>query len=226
METGIRVLLLSVAALTSACSTLQSQDAAPDGAATTVPAQEPAPAVIQPQVERREVRQARIDAENWEIGLGGGAISVEDFEVSPSFGLSIAYHISEDFFAQAIAGRTNAGVSSYERLSGSAPLMADNERNFTYYSLGLGWNVLPGEVFFGGKRAYNSAIYLTAGAGSTRFAGDDHFTVSLGAGASVALRDWLAVHLDVRDHILETDILGTRKSTHNFETALSVSFFF
>lgn len=226
MEIGMRILLLIVIALTSACSAVPTKEPSSGGTATAVPAQEPAPAVVQPQVERREIKQARIDAEDWEIGLGGGAISVEDFEVSPSFGLSVAYHISEDFFAEVIAGRTNAGVSSSERLPGSVLLMADNERNFTYYTLGLGWNVLPGEVFLGKDRAYNSAVYLTAGAGGTRFAGDDHFTVSLGAGFRVALRDWLAAHLDVRDHIIRMDLAGTRKSTHNFETGLRVSVFF
>jgi outer membrane beta-barrel protein len=94
---------------------------------------------------------------------------------------------------RASSASPDAGLSSFERLSGSAPLLTDSEREFKYYSLGFGWNVLPGEVFLGGSRAYNSAVYLTAGAGSTTFAGGDRFTVTLGAGARLLIRDWLAV---------------------------------
>jgi len=182
--------------------------------------------VITPEVERREVRPAKIDTENWEVGAYAGSLSVEDFEVNIVYGARLAYHISEDFFAEALYGTSDAGISSYERLSGSAPLLTDSERKFKYWSVGFGWNVLPGEVFLGGTRAYNSAVYLTAGAGSTSFAGDDRFTVTLGAGARVMIRDWLAAHLDVRDHILEVDVVGTNKQTHNFEATVSLTGFF
>jgi outer membrane beta-barrel protein len=184
------------------------------------------PAVIEPQVERREVRQAKIDTENWEAGAYLGSLSVEDFEVNVVYGARIAYHINEDFFAEAIAGTSDAGLSSFERLSGGAPLLTDSERQFTYYSLGFGWNALPGEIFLGGKRAYNSAVYLTLGGGGTRFAGGDRFTITLGAGARVLLKDWLALHLDMRDHVLDVDVLGENKSTHNFEATLSLTAFF
>ena len=59
---------------------------------------------------------------------------------------------------------------------------------------------MPGEVFLGGRRAMPSSVYLSLGAGSTRFAGDDHFTLIAGAGLRLLVTDWLAVHLDVRDH--------------------------
>jgi len=142
------------------------------------------------------------------------------------YGARLAYHLSEDFFAEAIGGTSDAGLSSYERLSGGAPLLTDSERQFTYYSLGFGWNALPGEVFLGGKRAYNSSVYLTLGAGATRFAGDDRFTLTAGAGARVLIRDWLAVHLDMRDHIMEIDVLGANKTSHNYEASIGVTAFF
>ena len=182
--------------------------------------------MIDPQVERREVKPAKIDTENWEAGAYVGSLSVEDFEVNLVYGARIAYHLNEDFFAEAIGGTSDAGLSSFERLSGGAPLLTDSERQFTYYSLGFGWNALPGEVFLGGKRAYNSAVYLTPGAGSTQFAGADRFTLTLGAGARVLIKDWLAVHLDMRDHVIEVDVLGENKSTHNYEATLALTAFF
>jgi outer membrane beta-barrel protein len=104
--------------------------------------------------------------------------------------------------------------------------LTDSERQFTYYSLGFGWNALPGEIFLGGKRAYNSAFYLTLGAGATRFAGADRFTITAGAGVRVLFKDWLAAHLDMRDHILDVDVFGANKSTHNYEATLGLTAFF
>jgi len=225
MEARIRILLLTGAVALAGCASTRTATESPGPSATGDGARE-STSVITPEVERREVKPPRIDTENWEVGAYVGSLSVEDFEVNIVYGGRLAYHISEDFFAEGIYGTADAGISSYERLSGSAPLLTDSERKFKYYSLGFGWNVLPGEVFLGGERAYNSAVYLTAGVGNTTFAGDDRFTVTLGAGARVLIKDWLAAHLDVRDHILEVDVVGTNKQTHNFEATISLSAFF
>lgn len=227
MENRIRFLLLSAVVAMAGCSSLPWRDDKPvEAPATSAPAEGETPVVIEPQVERRDIRPAKIDAENWEAGLYVGSLSVEDFEVNVVYGGRIAYHISEDFFAEAIVGTSDAGLSSFERLSGGAPLLTDSEREFTYYSLGFGWNALPGEIFLGGKRALNSAVYLTLGAGSTRFAGDDRFTLTGGAGVRVLVKDWLAVHLDMRDHVMEIDVLGREKTSHNYEATLSLTAFF
>lgn len=225
MENRIRLLLLSAVVAMAGCSSLPERDDQPRTAAAA-PAEGETPVVIEPQVERRDIRPAEIDTENWEAGAYIGSLSVEDFEVNVVYGGRIAYHISEDFFAEAIVGTSDAGLSSFERLSGGAPLLTDSERQFTYYSLGFGWNALPGEIFLGGKRALNSAVYLTLGAGSTRFAGDDRFTLTGGAGVRVLVRDWLAVHLDMRDHVMEIDVLGSNKTSHNYEATLSLTAFF
>jgi outer membrane beta-barrel protein len=227
MENRIRILLLSAVVVMAGCSSMPWRDDQPEAApATGAPAEGETPVVIEPQVERRDIKPAEIDTENWEAGVYIGSLSVEDFEVNVVYGGRIAYHISEDFFAEAIVGTSDAGLSSFERLSGGAPLLTDSEREFTYYSLGFGWNALPGEVFLGGKRALNSAVYLTLGAGSTRFAGDDRFTLTGGAGVRVLVKDWLAVHLDMRDHVMEIDVLGSKKTSHNYEATLSLTAYF
>jgi outer membrane beta-barrel protein len=227
MESRIRILFLSALLALSGCSSLPWRDESPATAETAGDRPDgETPVVIDPRVERREIKPARIDTENWEAGAYVGSLSVEDFEVNVVYGARLAYHINEDFFAEGIVGTSDAGLSSFERLSGGAPLLTNSERQFTYYSLGFGWNALPGEIFLGGRRALNSAVYLTLGAGSTRFAGDDRFTLTAGAGARVLVKDWLAVHLDMRDHVMDVDVLGKDKSTHNFEATLSLTAFF
>ncbi|MDP9198686.1 MAG: outer membrane beta-barrel domain-containing protein [Pseudomonadota bacterium] len=227
MESRIRILFLSALLALSGCASWPWRDESPATAETAGdPPDGETPVVIDPRVERREIKPAKIDTENWEAGAYVGSLSVEDFEVNVVYGARLAYHINEDFFAEGLVGTSDAGLSSFERLSGGAPLLTNSERQFTYYSLGFGWNALPGEIFLGGRRALNSAVYLTLGAGSTRFAGDDRFTLTAGAGARVLVKDWLAVHLDMRDHVMDVDVLGKDKSTHNFEATLSLTAFF
>jgi outer membrane beta-barrel protein len=223
METRIRILLLTGLLALSGCSTFQGTRTA-EAPAPAAAANESSAAVV-PQVDRREVRVSDIANEDWEAGAFVGVLSVEDFEVNMVYGARLAYHISEDFFAEGMVGSSDAGLSSYERVSGS-PLLTNSERQFRYWSAGFGWNVLPGEMFLSGKRAYNSAIYLIAGAGSTSFAGADRFTVTFGAGARVLIGDSLAAHVDFRDHIMEVDVFGKSKQTHNFEATLSLTGFF
>lgn len=184
------------------------------------------PSVVEPQVVRRKVKTPKIKNSNFEFGPYIGTYSAEDFGVNPVFGARLTYHISEDFFAEALIGRTTVGRTSFERLSGGAQLLTDSQRKLTYYDLDFGYNLFPGEVFVGRRRAFNSALYVTGGVGATHFAGDSRFTVTIGAGYRMLLNDWLAAHFDVRDHIFDIDLLGSNKTSHNLETGLGVTVFF
>ena len=183
-------------------------------------------AIVDPDVDRRKIKTPKIDSENFEIGAYTGFMSVEDFGVNPVVGARFTYHITEGFFVEASYGMTDTEETSFERLSGAAVLLTDAEREFTYYNVALGYNILPGEAFIGKRRAHNSALYFLAGAGNTEFAGDDRFTVNFGFGYRFLATDWLAVHVDVRDHVFDIDILGEEKSAHNFESKIGLTIFF
>ena len=71
-----------------------------------------------------------------------------------------------------------------------------------------------------------SALYLTLGVGSTHFGGDDHFTVTPGVGYRLLVTDWLAAHLDARDQMFDSDLLGKSKLTHNLQFTISLTAFF
>jgi outer membrane beta-barrel protein len=184
------------------------------------------PPVIEPRVDRRDIETAKIDTEDFEVGIFAGQLSVEDFGVNTVVGATFAYHITEGFFVELAAGRTDAGLTSFERLSGAAQLLTDDEREYTYYNLSLGYNILPGETFIGRNRAINTALYVIGGVGKTNFAGDDRFTVDVGLGLRLMPVDWLAIHVDLRDQIFDIDLLGQEKTAHNLAAHLGVSFFF
>ena len=182
--------------------------------------------VITPNIERRSITEADIDSEDFEAGAFAGVMSIEDFGSNLVYGARAAYHVTEDFFFEAAAGATEAGDTSYETLSGGAQVLSGSERDLYYYNLSLGYNALPGESFIGSGHAFNSALYVIAGVGNTEFSNDSHFTVNLGAGYRLLLNDWVALHLDFRDHIFESDLLGSDKYTHNLEATAGLSMFF
>ena len=217
MERRFRVLFLALFTLLAGCASRGPED-------ITIPESErEAAEIIQPEVERREIKTPRIDAENWELGAFGGIMSIEDFGTNPVYGVRAAYHIAEDLFVEAAVGRTEAGLSSIEEL---ANVRVTENRDFTYYNISFGYNFLPGEIFLGRETALNSALYVIGGVGGTRFAQEDNFTVNFGAGVRILANDWLAVHLDVRDHIFATDLLGTNEATNNLEAHLGFTVFF
>jgi outer membrane beta-barrel protein len=182
--------------------------------------------VIEPEVERREVREPEIDTENFEVGAFVGVMSIEDFGSDVVYGARLAYHLTDSLFVEGTLGQTEAGLTSFEVLSGGAPLISDSERTLTYYALNLGYNVLPGEGFVGEGRAYNTALYISGGLGATRFAGDDRFSINFGAGYRLLLTDSIALHLDFRDHLYDIDLFGEEKTVHNLEGTLGVTVFF
>ena len=226
MESRFRVLFLIVAIVgLSGCAATKNlfgfgREEAPP------PSAEPAGQVIDPEVARREIKEPAIDREDFEIGAYVGVMSIEDFGSNVSYGVRLAYHITEGFFVEGTVGQSKGGLTSFEVLSGGARLITDSERQMTYYNLNVGYNILPGEVFLGEGRAYNTNLYLIAGLGSTRFAGDDRFSVNVGAGYRFLLTDAIALHLDFRDHLFDIDLLGEEKTAHNLEGHLGFTVFF
>lgn len=225
MEGRILIFLLRGAILAAAAGFIASPVFADAADEPEIRNDTPDP-VYDPEFDRREIKRPNIDNEDFEVGPFFGFMSVEDFGVSPVYGLRLAYHISEDFFVEGAIGRTDTEETSFERLSGGAPLLSDDEREFTYYSVSFGWNVVPGEGFIGQGWSFSSGLYLIGGVGLTEFAGDDRFTANWGFGYRFLARDYLAVHATLRDYMFDIDLLGSEKRAHNIEGAFGITWFF
>jgi outer membrane beta-barrel protein len=190
---------------------------------TSVHAQDGAPQVIEPEVERRDIDVGAIDTEDFELTGFIGLMSVEDFETNAVYGARFAYHINSALFAEASIGQTKVGESSAEKL---ADTKFFEDRNLTYYDISLGWNILPGESFLGSKRAYNSAFYLIGGLGSTDFADDNNFTANFGFGFKIFPTDSIAIRIEARDYLFDTDVNAEDKTLHNMQGTLNIGWFF
>lgn len=181
--------------------------------------------IVSPDLERRMVKENKIDTENIEIGLFAGVLSTGDFGTGSLYGGRLGLYITEDFFIEANAGFTQLEETSYETLSGEIRLLTDSQRELSYYNLSLGINIFPGEVYIG-SHAFNHNLYLTGGAGNTLFADNEYFTYQFGGGFRLFLTDWVALRLDVRNHVFTHNIFGEDKEIQNLETHVGLSLFF
>jgi len=180
--------------------------------------------VIIPEVERREIKIPHIDTEDFELGIFVGAYSLEDFGTNLMYGMSAAYHVTEDIFFEATLARTEVDDSTFRKIG--LPVFPNEDENLDYYSASVGYNLFPGEFFFGSRRAFTTQLYVIGGAGNTRFIDENHFTYNYGGGLRVLFTDWTALRLDVRDNVFELDLLGKKKTTHNLSTTVGLTIFY
>tara|TARA_B100001063_G_scaffold231196_1_gene245105 strand:+ start:295 stop:885 length:591 start_codon:yes stop_codon:yes gene_type:complete len=181
--------------------------------------------LIEPDVEPIVIKEALIDSENFEVGAFVGTINIEDFESSLIYGARLAYHLSEDVFFEANMGFADAGETSAEQL-GQVQILTNDERDYTYYNVSVGYNILPGQAYFARSYTFNTNFYLLMGIGATEFADDNRFTINYGAGYQVLLNDALAWHVSARQHLYKIDLLGEEKNSINTELSTGLSIFF
>ena len=122
-------------------------------------------------------------------------------------------------------GQTKVSDELFRQILPGGIFLQDTEK-LAYYNLSIGYNLFPGEIFIGGRRARPSQFYLIAGFGSTKFVDQKKPTFNAGFGYRVYLADWVALQLDLRDHIFSLDLLGKRENTQNIELTGGLSFYF
>jgi outer membrane beta-barrel protein len=227
MESRIQYLSRQSLALTllAIATLLTAGFASLDANAATAEDLELEPLIVR-EPQRREVKIEKLDKENFEIGAYGGVMSIEDFGSDIVYGVRAAYHISEDFFVEASYGQSRLGLTSFERLSGGAQLLTDSERDLSFYNINVAVNILPGESFIASRWAFKGGLYLIGGIGSTEFGGDNRFTINGGLGYRFIASDWLALRVDVRDHVFKSDLLGASETKHNIEVSGGLTIFF
>jgi len=181
--------------------------------------------VVVPEVDRREIKLPKFPSNDFEIGLFAGTYATKNFGTSAVGGVRLGYAITEDFFVEGVYAQTKVSDESFRQVLPGG-VFPDEKEKLSYYNISIGYNVLPGEVFIGGKRAKPSAFYLIGGVGSTKFDQQRRPTYNVGAGLRVFLTDSISLQLDARDHIFSLDLLGKRQSTQNLELTGGISMFF
>jgi outer membrane beta-barrel protein len=164
----------------------------------------------------------RFPSNDIEVGAFVGTYSTQNFGSSTVGGLRLGYHITEDFFAEAVVAQTQVSDTNYRQILPGG-IFANELENLSYYNLSVGYNVLPGEVFFGTTRAWPFSLYVIGGVGSTSFNQQRRSTFNFGSGLRVYFNDSISVQIDARDHIFSLDLLGKNQTTQNLEFTIGLT---
>jgi outer membrane beta-barrel protein len=215
----LRALTASLAGLVSTGLWAQS----PTQPQTQTPASKTAEEqVIVPQVERRPMQRPRFPSNDFTVSLFAGSYHTQNFGSSGVSGVRLGYHITENFFVEGTLGRTKLSDEAFRQILPGG-VFASADQKLSYYHVGLGYNLLNGESFFGSNVAKLTQGYVLAGTGSTKIAEQNKQTVMLGFGMRVVLNDWFVVQADFREHLFSLDLLGKRQNTRNPEVSVGLT---
>ncbi|HBA35668.1 MAG TPA: outer membrane beta-barrel domain-containing protein, partial [Gammaproteobacteria bacterium] len=69
--------------------------------------------VIRQDIDRRDVSPPSIDAYDFEASVFAGLLSINDFGTEPVYGAALSFHVTEDFFLEAVYGLSEVSDSTY-----------------------------------------------------------------------------------------------------------------
>lgn len=175
--------------------------------------------IVTPEAEQVLINDA--DLANVGLSTGGyiGVINFENFNSSIMLAWFINYPFDEDLFVSAELGASLVNDTEYRNIG--LPLLSEEEVVAGFYSVLLGYNVLPGEVYWQKGRAIRSDIYLLGGVGSINIDNNNYVTLQFGAGLKLELDNEHSIRIEFRDRLIDTDILGSNKLTNNTEIHFS-----
>src|SRR3984885_12701589 len=130
MEIRLSSVLLA-AVLLSGCSWFHRGEKGPAPIVAEEPQAEPS--IIEPQVNRRDVKTPKIKAKDFEVGGYFGALSIQDFGTNPIYGIRAAYHVTEDFFLEGFLARSKAGQRSLEERFPEITVLSNSGSRVRYY---------------------------------------------------------------------------------------------
>jgi outer membrane beta-barrel protein len=93
------------------------------------------------------------------------------------------------------------------------------------YQAHLLWSIAYGKMRWFGGPISRFDLYLAVGAGITDNQTARGLTFSAGLGIKFYLNDWFALRIDVRDQILQQELLGESRIVNNLTATFGLSVF-
>jgi outer membrane beta-barrel protein len=140
-----------------------------------------------------------------EISAMGGWFAGDISDGAPIYGGAYTFHFTEDLGLEASYTRSRQKFALLEAIDERQQGLVDiveSESNPIQFFLGhLVWSLAYGKVRWMGGGISRYDVYLSLGAGATVEPGDLGLTGSGGFGMKFYFTEWLALRLDVRDHV-------------------------
>jgi len=180
--------------------------------------------IVKPDTEQEIIEDSDIRNVSMSVGVYAGLISYENFNSNYLAAIYLSYPFDEKIFVEAEFGVSGINDTEYRNIG--LPLLAEEESDVQFYTVLIGYNLLPGEVYWSQTKTLISRFYLIGGIGSISFDDKDTVSINLGAGFKMELDDNKSVRFEARDRLFDSDILGTDKLTNNTEFHLGIDWNF
>jgi len=161
-----------------------------------------------------------------ELTVFGGMYSADLLSSWALVGGAYTFHFSESLGLEASFGYTRTRsdlVTTIENSRGITLLHLD-QRVFVYTGHLL-WSLAYGKVRWFGGSISRFDFYLALGGGVTDNQTANGLTFSGGFGLKFFFGDWFAIRLDLRDQVLQQEILGETSIVQNLAATLGFSIF-
>jgi outer membrane beta-barrel protein len=166
-----------------------------------------------------------------ELSALGGWYAGDLSDGAPVYGGAYTFHFTEDLGLEAQYLRTQQSFELLEavndRRQGLVDLVEVEENPVQFFLGHLVWSLAYGKVRWLGGAIGRFDFYLALGGGATVEPGDLGLTGSGGFGMKFYLSEWLALRLDVRDHVREQKRvqLGVEKIVNDVSAMGGISVF-
>jgi outer membrane beta-barrel protein len=142
-----------------------------------------------------------------ELSAMGGWYSGDLSDGAPVYGGAYTFHFTEDLGLEAAYFRTKQSFQLLEaindRQQGLIDIVEVEETPVQFFLGHLVWSLAYGKVRWLGGAIGRFDFYLSLGGGATLEEGERGLTGSGGFGMKFYMTEWLALRLDVRDHVRE-----------------------
>ena len=180
--------------------------------------------IVKPDPEQDLIKDSDIDNISMNFGVYTGLINYENFNSSYMLAMYFSYPFDEDVFVEAEFGISGLNDTEYRNIG--LPLLSEEEVDLQFYTILVGYNLLPGEVYWSREKTLISSFYLIAGVGAVSFDNNNYVSMQFGAGFKMELDKNKSIRFEARDRMYDTDILGTDKLTNNIEFHLGIDWNF
>jgi outer membrane beta-barrel protein len=162
-----------------------------------------------------------------ELSVIGGVYAADMLSSSYLIGGAYTYHFTEDLGLEASFSYTRADSELVRIVQDNTSFTALRLNTPVYVYLGhLLWSIAYGKLrwFDGGIGRFDLNLALGGGVTDNQTAAG--LTGSFGLGLKLYFGEWFAVRVDVRDQLLQQELLGVSKLVNNLAATLGLSIFF
>lgn len=162
-----------------------------------------------------------------ELSVMGGVYSADLLSSHWMVQGAYTFHVTEELGLEA--------SFAYTRADSEIVRIIENDRGITLlreeapvfvYQAHLLWSIAYGKLRWFGGSITRFDFHLALGGGITDNQSARGLTFSGGLGFKFYLTDWLALRLDVRDQVLQQEVLGESVIVNNVAATLGLSVFF